>query len=292
MKRRDAAILTAGVLWGVIGLFTRRMEAFGVGSSGVVIIRSGGCAALFVLSVLFKDPKLLRIKLGDLWLFFCYGVLATFFFTYCYYQSIALGSLSAACTLMYSAPVFVMVISLFVFHERFSARKLAALLCAVVGCCLVSGLLEGRASVSLAGAVYGILAGVGYAFYSVFSKALSNRGYHVLTINAYGWGFCTAAGLLVFGPGPAAPMFRSFDNFAVCAGIIFISGFLPAFLYSWGLEGEEAGKGSVMASVEPVVASVVGFAVFHEAPTLLGLVGIVLVLAAVVILNLNGKKPA
>jgi drug/metabolite transporter (DMT)-like permease len=45
-----------------------------------------------------------------------------------------------------------------------------------------------------------------------------------------------------------------------------------------------------MASVEPVMASVMGFVVFHETPTVLGLLGIVLVLGAVVILN-TGAKP-
>jgi drug/metabolite transporter (DMT)-like permease len=45
-----------------------------------------------------------------------------------------------------------------------------------------------------------------------------------------------------------------------------------------------------MASVEPVMASVMGFVVFHETPTVLGLLGIVLVLGAVVILN-TGAQP-
>ena len=292
MKKRDIAILCAGVFWGMIGLFTRRMGAAGITSSGVLIIRSGGCALLFGACILCKDPKLFKIKLRDLWLFFGYGVLATLFFTYCYYQSIALGSLGAACTLMYSAPVFVMVISLFVFRERFTKGKLAALICALAGCCLVSGLLEGQTAVSVAGTVYGLLAGIGYAMYSVFSKALSNRGYHVLVINAYGWVFCTLGGLLLWGTAPAAPMFQSGDIFAVCVGIIVISGFLPALLYSWGLEGEEAGKGAVMASVEPVVANIMGFAVFGEEPTFLGVVGIALVLGAVVILNVPARSPA
>ena len=85
-------------------------------------------------------------------------------------------------------------------------------------------------------------------------------------------------------------MFASPGNFAVCAGIIVAAGFLPALLYSWGLAGVEAGKGAVMASMEPVTASVLGFLVYHETPTPLGLAGIVLVLAAVVILNLKPKE--
>lgn len=292
MKKEDIAILAAGVFWGVIGLFTRQLEAAGIPSSGILVIRSSGCGLLFVICALSRGPQMLKIRLKDAWLFFCFGILSTLFFTYCYYQSIALASLSAACTLMYSAPVFVMVISLFVFHERFTARKLIALLLAVAGCCLVSGLLEGDASLSTAGVVYGLLAGIGYAFYSVLSKALSNRGYHVFTINAYGWCLCALGGLLLWGPAPAMPVFDSARNMALGAGLIVVSGFLPALLYSWGLQGEEAGKGAVMASVEPVVASGMGFAVFGETPTLLGVAGVLLVLGAVIILNTGGKKAA
>ncbi|MCD7770269.1 MAG: DMT family transporter [Oscillospiraceae bacterium] len=291
MKKYDIAILAAGVFWGVIGLFTRQLEAVGVPSSGVLIVRSSGCGILFVLCALCKDPRLLKIRWKDAWLFFCFGILSTLFFTYCYYQSIALSSLSAACTLMYSAPVFVMVISLFVFHERFTRRKLAALLCAVVGCCLVSGILEGDSQLSTAGVIYGLLAGIGYAFYSICSKSLSNRGYHVLTINAYGWCLCAVGGLILWGVGPAAPVFENGRNMLTGLGLIVISGFLPALLYSWGLQSEEAGKGAVMASVEPVVASILGFVVFGETPTVLGLIGIILVLGAVVVLNTGHQEP-
>lgn len=289
MKKYDVSILAAGMFWGVIGLFTRGLSALGVTSGGILVIRSGGCAILFLLCALLRDRSLLKIRRKDLWLFVCFGLGSTLFFTYCYYRSIDLGSLSAACTLMYSAPVFVMVISLFVFRERFTRRKLLALICAVVGCCLVSGVLEGDSKLSAAGVIYGLLAGIGYAFYSVCIKALSNRGYATLTINVYGWVLCTLGGLAIWGVAPAVPMFGSGLGFWMSLGMIVISGFLPALLYSYGLQGEEAGKGAVMASVEPVMASVMGFVVFHEAPTLLGVLGILLVLGAVAILN-TGKK--
>lgn len=289
LKKYDVSILAAGCFWGVIGVFTRSLLAEGVTSGGILVIRSGGCAVLFTLWALLRRPESLKIKWKDAWLFFCFGVLSTFFFTYCYYRSIDLGSLSAACTLMYSAPVFVMIISLFAFGEKFSRRKLAALLCAMLGCTLVSGILEGGANVNAAGVIYGLLAGIGYACYSVCIKALSNRGYDTLTINVWGWILCTAAGLIVWGTAPAAPVVASGRNILLGVGLIVVSGFLPALLYSEGLKGEEAGKGAVMASVEPVVASVVGFVAFQEKPTVFGVVGIALVLTAVALLNL-GKQ--
>ena len=289
MKKYDIYILLAGCTWGVIGLFTRNLSLIGVTSGGVLVIRSTGCLVLFAVWALVKDPKLFRFQWKDAWLLLLFG-LVTFAFTYCYYQSIDLGSLSAACTLMYSAPVFVMVMSLFIFKEKFSRRKLMALLLAVAGCTLVSGVPEGDSTLSTAGVVYGLLAGIGYAGYSVCIKALSNRGLDTLTINVYGWLVCSLAGLATWGFSAAAPVMQSGATVLLGIGLIVISGFLPALLYSMGLKGEEAGKGAVMASIEPVVASLAGFVAFHEAPTPLAVLGVALVLAAVVLLNTSAKN--
>ena len=45
-----------------------------------------------------------------------------------------------------------------------------------------------------------------------------------------------------------------------------------------------------MASVEPVVATVVGIAVYNEALTPMSAVGIILVLSAIVLLNIRLRK--
>ena len=45
-----------------------------------------------------------------------------------------------------------------------------------------------------------------------------------------------------------------------------------------------------MASVEPVVATVVGAVVFHESMSLLAYIGVLLVLSAVVLLNVKLKR--
>ncbi len=281
-KTYEIAILLAGLFWGIIGLFTRRLGALGVGSEGVLLLRSGGCCVLFGLSLLLKAPQKLRICRRDLWLFACFGIAATFFFTFCYYRAIERADMSVACTLMYTAPVFVTLLSLPIFRERFDRRKLCALLLAVVGCALVSGLLGGG-RLNAAGLLYGLAAGIGYALYSVFSKLLSLRGYDALQINFYGWLFCFAAGFALWGFAPVAPLGAGGEGLLWAAGLIVLSGFLPSLLYNWALGGVEAGKASMMVSVEPVVAALTGVAVFGERLPWDRALGIFLVLAAVLL---------
>lgn len=68
--------------------------------------------------------------------------------------------------------------------------------------------------------------------------------------------------------------------------------FLPYLLYTRGLEGLENGKASIMASIEPVVATVVGVIIYHETPTLMSAAGVILVLSAIVLLNVKIKAKA
>ena len=66
--------------------------------------------------------------------------------------------------------------------------------------------------------------------------------------------------------------------------------YLPYLLYTYGLSGLSNGKASIMASIEPVVATLVGVTVYSEKLSLAGGLGIVLVLSAIVLLNLRSKK--
>ena len=78
-------------------------------------------------------------------------------------------------------------------------------------------------------------------------------------------------------------------NIALALGTGIVTCYLPYLLYTYGLTGLETGRASIMASVEPVVATLVGALVFHESMSLLSALGVALVLAAVVLLNLRLK---
>ena len=55
--------------------------------------------------------------------------------------------------------------------------------------------------------------------------------------------------------------------------------------YTLGLRSVEASKAGIIATIEPVVATIIGIVCFSETLTILSGMGIVLVLTAVTILN-------
>lgn len=287
--KHELAVLLAACGWGLIGLFTRRLGALGLGSGDILLVRACGCALFFAAALALRGLSGFAVRPRDLPLLTAFG-LTTLFFTYCYYRSIALASMSVACTLMFTAPVFVMIMSLFVFHERFSRQKLISLFLALGGVALVSGLVSGGAAFSALGALFGLLSGLGYALYNIFSKLLSQRGYTVWQINFYGWFICAVFCALIWGFRGAAPAVADGAGRWLCFWMVLISGFTPALLYNWALGSMEASRASMMGTLEPVVATVAGAAAFHESISPAGFAGIALVLAAVAVLNIKRKK--
>ena len=90
MQKYTASVITAGCLWGLMGLFTRTLATYGVDSTGAIVLRCGIAALLFAVTLLVRAPKQFRIRLKDIWCFIGTGICSLLFFTYCYFQAITI----------------------------------------------------------------------------------------------------------------------------------------------------------------------------------------------------------
>ena len=88
----------------------------------------------------------------------------------------------------------------------------------------------------------------------------------------------------------ASVAFSSAKNGLLCLGLGLITGFLAYIFYSMGLERIESSKASILASLEPVVGTVLAMIFFAEFPTAPGVIGIILVLCAIAALSITPKK--
>lgn len=285
MNKYVAAVLGGGFCWGFMGFFTRHLAEYGINSNGAIIVRCGVAAVFFGILILCTDAGQFRIRLKDLWCFLGTGLFSLLFFTFCYFHAISMMSLSTAAILLYTAPAIVMLLSAVLFREPFTKIKVAALVLAFAGCCLVSGI--GTDSVlTPAGFLFGIGSGFGYALYTIFSRYALERGYSSSTINFYACLFAAVGAIIIWRPaGLFGMMTASTGAILWCLATGVLSCFVPYMLYTYGLTGLENGRASILASVEPVVASLVGVFVFHETLTVPALIGILLVLAAILLLN-------
>lgn len=280
-------IIAAASLWGLIGLFVKILSAQGFTSMQIVALRSLASAACITFVLFRLGNGYFRIAWRDLWLFIGTGILSLTFFNYCYFNCINASSLAAAALLLYTAPIFVMLMSLILFHERFTLHKGIALLTTFTGCALITGIMDAASDFSLAALLFGLGSGIGYALYSIFGK-LAVRKYSSATISAYTFYFSTLSSL------PLADFSSNSGHWDMTTllaslGIGGLCAVIPYLLYNRGLQEVEATQASILATVEPLVAACVGIICFGEPVTWQKMLGIALILTSVVILNLPSK---
>ena len=289
-------VLLAGTLWGMIGIFVRRYEELGLTSLQTAALRVTLTAVMFAVFVLIYKPALYKIRLRHLWCFLGTGIVSVALFTFCYFTSISLGDLSVAAVLLYTAPAFVMLFSLIFFKERMTVMKAVSLVLAVLGCAMVTGVIGGSPNITVEGFLFGLGSGVCYALYSIFSRFALDRGYELFTITLYTFVFAAVAALaMAFATTDMRLMISvvTADAGSVFYALLFalVSCLLPYVFYTLGLKYISSSTASIIATVEPVVATVVGALVFGEALNVpFGYIGVGLVLISVVLINVRIKK--
>ncbi len=284
-------ILLAGILWGSMGLFVRPLNAKGLSSWDIVFIRAFLTMVFMAVFILVKDRSLFKIKLKDIWCFIGTGLLSIVFFNLCYFKEITIAPLSIAAILLYTAPAFVMVISAFCFKERLTKRKIAALFLSFLGLMFVTGVFSSGERLTLKTLFIGLGAGLGYALYSIFSRYALEKGYSSFTISFYTFLLATVSTVFFIKPGEVTDVaFSSVSMIVLLIAFALVSTIIPYLTYTVGLKGVENGQASIIASIEPVVATLIGIIWFHEKMSVWVMIGIVLVLTGIVISNISVKE--
>lgn len=280
-KLKYLYVFAAGSLWGIISLFLKPMLNLGFSQIQTVTLRCLVAAAVLGVYMLVKDKSLFRFKLRDIWCFLGTGLVSLMFFSICYFYSMTYNGVCVAVILLYTSPVFVMLLPLPLFKEKITYKKLIAVVLTVAGCVFVSGAAGGQ-SIGFVGIVLGICSGLGYALYSIFSRYALQRNYNSMTISFYTFLFC-GLGCLPFASPVSMALSLSPKAVLYSLGLGVVCCVMPYILYTKGLEYVDNTRASVIVAVEPVVASLIGVFVYNESVTAVKLLGVALVLSAVVI---------
>ncbi|MGN0439006.1 MAG: DMT family transporter [Lachnospiraceae bacterium] len=277
-------VLLAGILWGTIGLFVRVLNSAGLSSMEIVMIRAVTTTILLFVYLAVTDKSLLKIRIKDIWCFLGTGICSIVFFNYCYFKTISMTSLSVAAVLLYTAPAIVMLLSALLFHEKITNRKIIALCMTFTGCIFVTGLVGMTDGLSLPGFFVGLGAGLGYALYSIFGRFALERGYHSLTISFYTFLFAMLGTLPLCNLKQVAAVSSTDFKFVIFFFVFgLFSTVIPYIVYTLGLKEMENSKASIIASIEPVTATLLGILVYHEMITVNEVIGVALVIGSIVL---------
>ena len=286
--------IISGAMWGSAGIFVRKLTEQGMNSYTVVSVRVILAVLILAVWLGIYDRNLLKIKLKDLWIFVAGGVVGMFGLNICYNFAISELSLSLAAVLLSLSPVFVLFMAAILFKEKITSKKVICMTIAIAGCVLASGVLESASTMrwSVKGIIVGTIGAFFYGLYGIISKTAMERGYHAFTTTFY----CLFMVMLVVIP---LTNWKLVTNVVVANPIkmsVFLvihslcTSVLPYILYTFSIRYIDAGMASILASGEPVAAMIFGVIFFSEIPTVLSVVGIVLVIVALALLSMPDKK--
>lgn len=292
MKRlAPVFVLMASVLWGSMGIITRYVADVGFNIRQTAAVRITSAAIVLVLFLLITDRRKLKIEKEDFKWFLGTGLGSLFINNLAYAATVQRASLSVAVVLLYTAPFFVMIMSVIFFKEKLTVQKVAALLLSFAGCILVVGLSGANVGDNALVTLFiGLCAGFGYSLYSIFGKVLMGK-YESLTVTVYTFIIASVAALVIAEPVSMVKMIAANTGkmpVTVIGSVITLA--LPYICYSTALKYIESSKASIIASFEVVAASLFGVVLYHETLDMFNIIGIACVVAALIILQLNPYK--
>lgn len=220
------------------------------------------------------------------------GVLTKGIFKLSLDTSMVLVGIATSTILMYLAPVWTAIMAVIFFKEKFRGYQIFALILNLIGCTLmVTGGNFTELNISGIGLVLGLVAGFLYGLSTILGK-IGTSGDHSVTMAFYMLVFSAITTAIFAKPWDQLDVFTNstFLLWAVTGAVL--SGTVANILFLTGLSmGIDASKTTIVASVEVVVATVAGVFLLNEQINLVGYIGIIIMLASIVLININIPNP-
>jgi len=192
---------------------------------------------------------------------------------------------ATALLLQYQAPVLLALYALLVERQRLSSRLTLSLVLTVAGCALIVRVYDPSAvRLNFLGVLAGLGTAFAFAFYILTSRA-ALRFMRPWTLVAYGYLAASLVWLPVVPPWRIAAAGFSLQTWGAFLAIATFGTVVPFGLFINGLRHLPPTQASILAMLEPVVATVAAYLILGEALLPLQALGGVLVLAGVVLVE-------
>ena len=201
-----------------------------------------------------------------------------------YFYALTMASAGLVALLLYLYPAIVTVLAAFVFRERLTPVKIAALIVALVGTGLTIGEVGGGRPL---GIVLGIGSAISYAIYILLSSRIGPRAGAIPAATVV---MVSAAAVLSFVTAVRGPAFpTSAVGWAAIVALAIIGTVVAIIAFFAGLERIGPAEASTVSTVEPVVTVALAALVLNEGISAVQVLGGTLILAAVITLARAGR---
>lgn len=260
-----ALILVAAVLWGTLGIFYKTLiGVYGLTPLNIAFFRAAFSALFLLIGLSVLRPQWLRVEWRDLPLLVNFGLFGVAAFFFVYVNAIDLVGVAVGAVLLYTAPAWVTLISWRFMGETITRSRWVALALAFIGCALVAGIYDlDQVRLNAPGLLFGLASGLTYGLYSVFNKA-GVRKYPPWTVLFYGMLVGALMLLLAQNLGEVARALGSPGAVAWLVALALLPTLGSGLAFATGLRFVPVSAASVVANLEPVVATLLAFLILGE----------------------------
>ena len=286
-KRAALFVALSAASFGFLGVPVRFLHDNGFAPLDITAVRLFVTTIALVIVALVVDRGLFKVRKRDLLFFILFGFFKLMSDVTLFRAQLTID-LSLSTLLQMTAPYYVLVISLFLFRERITLMKILAMLVAFIGCIFVTGVITGGMhSLDFVGVASALISGLFFGLFTIGCKLSSDKGYKPVTTMMYMFLFSS---LMTIPFANDVKVVESFVDVHLILGVLslgILMTLIPFFVSTWAVQNLEASKVSLISVMEVITACIVGYFLFDEEMTVLNIIGMSLVVASIVIMDLK-----
>ncbi len=281
--------ITAATLWGVSGTFGQFLfEQRAINVEWLISVRMLSAGILFLLFSILKKENIGAIwrdkkDRGQLFVFSILGMLAV---QYTYFAAVKQSNAATATVLQYLGPIFI-AIYFAVKNRRLPAPiEYLAIFLAVLGTfLLVTHGDPSTLAISNTALFLGIASALALAFYTIYPLRLLHRHNSALVI---GWAMLIGGLILSFfkAPWDVEGIWDAY-TYSYIAFIIVLGTLIPFYAYLTAVKQIGAQKSSLLASAEPLSATIVAVLWLQIPFSLIDWIGSLCIVSTIFLLSLT-----
>jgi drug/metabolite transporter (DMT)-like permease len=248
-----------------------------------------GFAGLLLLNVLFKKTGAVQAKTSGKTTFkLLLGGTSLGLTSMFYYFSVRYIPVSVAIVLLMQSVWMGLLLEAVLDKKRPSLKKLLATAIVLFGTGLATNIFSGLHELNWKGLAWGLTAGLSY---TISLYATNSIATHLPAVKRSMW--LLAGGLIVIVVVFSATIFQHF-NFGIFWPwgffLAFFGTILPPLLFTSGMPHTGIGLGTIVAAIELPVSVMFAYVLLKEPVSILQWAGIVLIIGAIVLMNVQTAK--
>ena len=282
------SLAAAMVVFGTIGLFVRNIA---MPSSVIAFVRGAVGTAFLVIFCLATGKKFSFNKVKRKLLLLCLSGAAIGVNWIFLFEAYRFTTVATATLCYYMAPIFVIIMSSFIYKEKLTAKKICCTVAALIGMVFVSGVAEtGIDKISeMKGVILGVLAAVFYSSVVLMNKSLGSvPAYDKTIVQLFG----AAAVILPYCLATVSMSDISLDKKSIIMLLVvsIVHTGIAYTAYFGSMKNLTSQTIAIMSYIDPIVAVVLSALLLKENMSALSILGAVMILTATFLSEVNLRK--